>query len=124
MTGNNCLLDTSIVLHVFKQNKQIAARLNTFTEVFIPLIVIGELYYGAYASADPERHIQQTNEFLLNCKITHFDTVTSTTYGKIKAELKRKGRPIPENDIWIAASAIQYDLPLFQQMHTLQRLMA
>ena len=40
------------------------------------------------------------------------DFDTARLYGRIKAELRRKGKPIPENDIWIAAAAIQYGLTL------------
>lgn len=113
MTGNNCLLDTSVILHVFKQDKVIAARLDTFEEIYVTPVVVGELSYGAYASADPARHIKQIENFLLNCKTAFIDNTTSDIYGKIKAALKRKGKPIPENDIWIAAVAIQHNLPLY-----------
>jgi len=40
------------------------------------------------------------------------DSTTSRFYGEIKTWLRRKGRPLPENDIWIAASAMQHSLPL------------
>ena len=40
------------------------------------------------------------------------DDVTCKHYGFIKAKLKRKGKPIPENDIWISALALQYNLTL------------
>lgn len=40
------------------------------------------------------------------------DEVTARHYGEIKNQLKENGRPIPENDIWIAAIAQQYDLTL------------
>jgi tRNA(fMet)-specific endonuclease VapC len=44
---------------------------------------------------------------LLNC-----NKETARIYGKVKAQLKKNGTPIPENDIWIAAVAIQHDLVL------------
>ena len=40
------------------------------------------------------------------------DTETARQYGRIKVELRRKGRPIPENDMWIAAVALQHGLTL------------
>jgi len=40
------------------------------------------------------------------------DECTAETYGDLKAELARLGKPIPDNDLWIAAMARQYDLPL------------
>lgn len=107
------MLDTSIILHVFKQNKAIPARLDTFAEIFVSPFVIGELKYGAYLSGDIIRHNKQIDDFLVNCKIISVDADTATVYGRIRADLKKQGRPIPENDIWIAASATQLNLPLF-----------
>lgn len=107
------MLDNSIVIKVFKQDKTIALHLDSFGEVYLTSIVLGELNYGAYASADPERHLEQINEFLQNCKMIYPDNDTANIYGKTKAALKKKGKPIPENDIWIAAVSIQYNLPSY-----------
>lgn len=112
MTGNNCLLDTSVIIHAFKDSS-ITKKLDDFTEVFVPLIAVGELYYGAYRSANPDKHIDQINAFINNCTVLNPDTSTAILYGHIKTNLKNKGKPIPENDIWIAAVAAQYKLPLF-----------
>jgi tRNA(fMet)-specific endonuclease VapC len=113
MTGNKCLLDTCVIIHAFKNNKDITAQLHTFSEIFIPSIVAGELYYGAYCSANVKKHLDQTNQFLQNYTILVPDAITGDFYGSIKSTLKSKGKPIPENDIWIAAIAIQFNLPLF-----------
>jgi len=113
MIGNNCLLDTSIVIKAFKQDKTITLRLDSFSGVYLTTIVAGELHFGAYASTDPARHLKQINEFLENCIMIYPDNDTADSYGKIKAALKKKGKPIPENDIWIAAVAIQHNIPLY-----------
>lgn len=113
MTGNSCLLDTSIVIHIFKQNKAIAERLDQLKDIYISSVTVGELYFGAYASNDPDKHKQRIETFLLNCKLISLDNNTADMYGKIKAALKKKGKPIPENDIWIGAIAMQYRLSLY-----------
>jgi tRNA(fMet)-specific endonuclease VapC len=113
MTGNKCLLDTCIIIHAFKNNNDITAQLHTFSEIFVPSIAAGELYYGAYCSANVKKHLDQTNRFLQNYTILVPDTITGDLYGSIKTILKNKGKPMPENDIWIAGIAIRYDLPLF-----------
>jgi len=59
MNGNKCLLDTSVIIHAFRSNNTIAERLDTMGEVYVPIIVEGELYYGAYKSANPEKHLAQ-----------------------------------------------------------------
>lgn len=113
MTGNKCLLDTSVVIHSFKNNNTVVERLDAIAEIYVPVTVIGELYYGAYRSADSQKHISRSQSFLFNCKILLPDAATAEVYGRIKADLMSKGKPIPENDIWIAAMALQYELPLF-----------
>ena len=113
MTGNKCLLDTSIVIHSFRKENQISAKLDTIKEIYVPVIVAGELYYGAYKSADPVKHLNRTKAFLENCILLPTDVETAEIYGIIKTNLSKKGNPIPENDIWIGALSIQYELPLF-----------
>jgi tRNA(fMet)-specific endonuclease VapC len=71
------------------------------------------LYYGAYCSTNVKKHLDQTNQFLQDYTILAPDIKTGEFYGQIKTALKNRGRPIPENDIWIAAIAIQFNLPLF-----------
>ena len=113
MTGTKCLLDTSIIISAFKNNEEVIARLFNYSEIFVPSIVAGELYYGAYCSANIARHLHQTNQFLNSYTILVPDARTDEVYGLIKKALKDKGRPIPENDIWIAATAVRFNLPLF-----------
>lgn len=58
------------------------------------------------------KHLKQINEFVAICTIYDIDLETSKIYGKIKNELKKKGRPIPENDLWIASTCIKHNLML------------
>ncbi len=113
MTGSKCLLDTSVIIFAFKSNPEVINQLHKFSEIFVPSIAAGELYYGAYRSANVQRHLDQTNQFLQEYTIVSPDITTGDLYGSIKSALKNKGKPIPENDIWIAAIAIQFNLPLF-----------
>jgi len=113
MTGNKCLLDTSIIIHYFKNNSDIITQLHAFSEIFVSSIAAGELYYGAYRSANVQKHLDQTNRFLQNYTVLTPDIITANLFGSIKTALKGKGKPIPENDIWIAAIAAQFNLPLF-----------
>jgi tRNA(fMet)-specific endonuclease VapC len=81
-------------------------------EVFVPIIALGELYYGAQKSQKVEDNIRRINEFADSCSVLMCDTETSRQYGEVKNLLRAKGRPIPENDIWIAAIAKQHELTL------------
>ncbi len=73
---------------------------------------MGELYYGAYKSIHANANMARIDEFAESCSVLTCDTDTSLHYGKAKNELRLKGRPIPENDIWIAAVAKQWALTL------------
>lgn len=112
MTGNNILLDSNIIIELFKGNSSVTDQFKSYALVNIPFIVLGELYLGAYRSSNPEKHINQINSFLSKCQVLNGDEETADNYGKIKTFLLKKGKPIPENDIWIAAVAKQYQLAL------------
>ena len=107
------MLDTSVIIHAFKSKNNVAEKLDAIQDVYVSLTVVGELYYGAYKSADELKHIARIQSFLQNCKLLLPEIATAHSYGKVKAALMKKGKPIPENDIWIAAIAIQHDLPLY-----------
>ena len=74
--------------------------------------MIGELFYGAYKSAHSKENSARVDDFANHSVVLGCDIETSHNYGKIKNALSAKGRPIPENDIWIAAIAVQHNLTL------------
>lgn len=106
------LLDTNIVIALFAQETAVHQQLANVVEIFIPSIVIGELYFGAYKSARVGSNIDRIEDFAASNTILEINTATAKEYGLIKSSLRVKGKPIPENDIWIAAIARQYDLTL------------
>ena len=106
------LLDTNIVIALFANEPDVQQRLAEANEVFVPSIVVGELYYGVYKSARVEANLARLDTFVVGNTILPCDTVTARQYGAIKNALRAKGRPIPENDIWIAAVAIRCHLTL------------
>ena len=106
------LLDTNIMIAIFAGDAEVKTSLANANEVFVPSIALGELYYGAHKSSRVEANISRINEFAASSSVLTCDTETSKEYGKIKNSLRIKGRPIPENDIWIAAIARQHDLTL------------
>lgn len=109
------LLDTNIVIALFAKDTSVINSLANANEVFVPSIALGELYYGAHKSRHVEANIARINEFAASSSILICDTETSRLYGKIKNSLRVKGQPIPENDIWIAAIAKQYELTLISR---------
>lgn len=103
------LLDTNIVIALFAGEQPVLDHLKVASEVYIPSIVIGELYYGAQKSSQTQKNHQRIEAFVASNIILACDAVTAFHYGIIKDQLRQKGTPIPENDIWIAALALQFD---------------
>jgi tRNA(fMet)-specific endonuclease VapC len=104
------LLDTNIVIALFGEEPAVLEQLAAAQEVFVPVIVLGELYYGARKSARADVNIARITEFASSAAVLGCDAVTAQHYGRLKNDLRIKGRPIPENDIWIAAVAEQHGL--------------
>lgn len=106
------LLDTNIIIDLFNGDDVVTKKILTCSEVFVPNIVIGELYYGSYGSKKTKSNLKRLEEFIVSSTVINTTVETARIYGHIKNELKKKGTPIPENDIWIAALAKQYSLKL------------
>ena len=81
-------------------------------QVFLPSIVLGELYYGARKSLRIEENISRVDEFAAMSAVLGPNTATAKEYGDIKNALRNKGCPMPENDVWIAAITKRYGLTL------------
>jgi tRNA(fMet)-specific endonuclease VapC len=112
MTGSSFLLDTNIISAWLKGEPNVVTNIDNAAAVFIPVITIGELYYGASCSTHAAKNIADIQDLSHNYTVLSISEQTTPIYGSIKSALRQKGRPIPENDIWIAAIALQYDLIL------------
>jgi tRNA(fMet)-specific endonuclease VapC len=106
------LLDTNIVTALFKQDVAVHAELAAAEQVLLPSTVLGELYYGAARSGRPQQNLERLEEFAATCIILAVDHRTARVYSQIKDELTSRGRPIPDNDLWIASIARQHNLVL------------
>lgn len=106
------LLDTNAVIAVFGSDPGILALVSAAVECFLPSVVVGELLYGAYRSLKVDDNLKRIESFCNTLTVLACDRSTAREYGRIKSELRIKGRAIPENDIWIAAIAAQHQLAL------------
>lgn len=112
MSGGKFLLDTNIITAWMKGEKEIADNIEKSSNVYIPIIVLGELYYGAAYSTKVQKNTTVIRKLSNRYKILLIDEEATIEYGKIKAALRAQGSPIPENDIWIAATALRHSLTL------------
>ena len=104
------LLDTNVIIALFAGEVKVKEKLVLADEVFVPSIAVGELFFGARKSGRTSENLVRIEEFVAESVVLGCDTETSRLYGEIKHTLHLRGRPLPENDIWIAAIAFQHDL--------------
>jgi len=106
------LLDMNVIIALFADERDVKENLATAEDVFVPSIAIGELCYGARKSGRPRENLERIDELAAESVVLGCDTETARPYGDAKNKLRLKGQPLPENDIWIAAIAIQHNLTL------------
>jgi len=106
-------LDTNIVIDFFKNKNETIDLLREYDVHYLPITVCGELLFGAINSERKQQNLKRTKQFFKTCKILNNTMEVANTYAEIRFDLRKKGKPIPENDIWIAASCLVNNLPLF-----------
>jgi tRNA(fMet)-specific endonuclease VapC len=110
--SGDLLLDTNIVVALVASEQAVIDRLARATRVFIPSTVIGELYYGAFNSSRVTANGARVDALVLTSSLLSCGADTARWYGQVKSQLRQIGRPIPENDLWIAAAALEHGLIL------------
>jgi tRNA(fMet)-specific endonuclease VapC len=106
------ILDTNAVSALFAGDPALGKALAGDERHHLPVIVIGEYRYGLLGSRSRD-HLQSLLATLIRESfVLRIDETTAETYSQVRADLRQKGRPIPENDIWIAALARQHRQPV------------
>ena len=100
-------LDTSAAIRFLNRDATITARVLALPEIILPMISVGELLFGAENSTRPFQNLPRYLEFISTCVVVPLGKETATTYAQTRLALKRKGRPIPMNDVWIAAQGLE-----------------
>lgn len=117
-------LDTNRLTDLFQGDAALAGQLGTCEEVWIPLVVLAEIKAGFYGGNQQGR-----NEILLK-ELFAKTTVglllpsreTAEHYAHLFVQLKRAGTPVPDNDLWIAALALEHDLLLITRDRHFERI--
>jgi predicted nucleic acid-binding protein len=109
------ILDTNALSAFVDGDAGVGGILQAQPRAAIPVIVLGEFRYGIAQS----RH-RKAYESWLDAQLRHFDVLaiteqTTISYAALRVGLKRTGRPIPANDAWIAALALQHRLPILSR---------
>ncbi len=112
---NRIIIDTNIYSNLLRGNFEINEVLRQVSHIGISVISIGELLSGFRAGNKINENREELEQFLDSPRVTIYqvDVDTAEYYSAILNQLKKKGTPIPTNDIWIAAVAFQQGLPLY-----------
>jgi len=103
------LLDTNTVVFLFQDHPKVRAQMAFYRPALIPFITVTELLYGTKRSGRPLHNLREYGVFLSKFKILYPDRGTLDIHSDLRVTIERLGRPIPQNDLWQAAIAIQHD---------------
>lgn len=110
------LLDTNHASRLLEGNNSISTRINTLKNsgsgFGISISILGELFFAVYASRRKDENLHQLKDFLDDVIIWDYDIPAAEEFGKIQAEQKAKGKPIPSIDAQIAAVARIHNLTI------------
>ena len=112
---NKLLIDTNIYSHAMRGDDVVVSTLQHVAHIGISAISVGELLSGFKAGNQEAINRRELNIFLDSPRVVLYsiDEVTAEFYSAILNQLKKQGTPIPTNDIWIAATALQHGLPVY-----------
>lgn len=111
----NIAIDTNRYVDFMRGVDEAVARFRSSSAIAIPCIVLGELRAGFACGAKTRTNERNLGRFLSRerVRVLWADEATTHLYARVFADLRAQGTPIPTNDVWIAALALQYGLPLY-----------
>ncbi len=111
------LIDTNIYSNALRGDGKIVSILQKANEIGISSISIGELLSGFKGGSKEQQNREELEEFLDSPRVTVYsvDETTAEFYAEILDGLRKTGKPIPTNDIWIAAVTFQYGFKLLSE---------
>jgi tRNA(fMet)-specific endonuclease VapC len=112
MTAPSLVVDTSVVVDVLTGDERLGRMVEQARPVGIPVVVLAELLAGARRSNRAAENVEQVEQFVDQNTLISCDSNTASHYADISNDLRARGKPIPENDMWIASVALQHGLPL------------
>lgn len=111
----NLAIDTNRYVDFMRGVEEAVARFRAASSIALPFVVVGELRAGFACGDRVLANERNLIKFLSRSRVRVLwaDEATTHLYARVFSELRAQGTPIPTNDIWIAALAMQYGLPLY-----------
>jgi predicted nucleic acid-binding protein len=111
------ILDTNALSAAAEEHPGIVATLAGARQLALPVVVIGEYRYGIAQSRHRAKYRRWLDGLIADCTVLDITGQTTHHYAEVALELRQSGKPIPTNDLWIAALCRQHALPLLSHDH-------
>jgi predicted nucleic acid-binding protein len=109
------IVDTNALSAAADEDSAVVEMFGHAEQVALPVVVLGEYRYGIAQSRYRATYKRWLNGLIEDCRVLDIDEGTTHHYAAINVELRRVGKPIPTNDLWIAALCRQHVLPVLSR---------
>lgn len=106
------LLDADWIISFLNGQRRANELINQLAQagLFVSVVAYGEVYEGLLARPEFDKHFEALSQFVAMVDLLTLDVRTAQTYGTLRAFLRAQGLLIPDNDLWIAATALTHEL--------------
>ncbi|MDD5261865.1 MAG: type II toxin-antitoxin system VapC family toxin [Methylacidiphilales bacterium] len=111
------IIDSNRFIDFCAGEESVIATLESAATIYIPFIVLGEIRAGGLVTRRGQNQVRTLQELLNQPGIQSLNSTDTTShhYATLYAQLRKNGTPIPTNDLWIAALAVEHDLILYSR---------
>jgi tRNA(fMet)-specific endonuclease VapC len=109
------IVDTNALSAAAGEDSAVFVMFARAEQVVLPVVVLGEYRYGIAQSRHRARYKRWLDGLIADCRVLDIDEGTTHHYATVNVELRRVGKPIPTNDLWIAALCRQHLLPVLSR---------
>lgn len=109
------ILDTNALSGFLRGEARLIEQMKAAGYIAVPTVVLGEYRYGITKSTERKRLLVRLDRLEHIWDILVIDAATACNYAELRGIVERQGRPIPINDLWIAALARQHNLPVLSR---------
>lgn len=109
------IVDTNALSAAAEEHPGVMVVLAQIQQLALPVVVIGEYRYGIAQSRHRARYRRWLDDLIDDCTVLDVDEQSTHHYAAISVELRQAEKPIPTNDLWIAALCRQHSLPLLSR---------
>jgi tRNA(fMet)-specific endonuclease VapC len=109
------ILDTNALSAAADEHPGVMGILTGVQQLILPVVVIGEYRYGIAQSRHRSEYRRWLDDLITDCRVLDVTEKTTHHYAAINFELRQAGKPIPTNDLWIAALCREHGIPLLSR---------